>query len=847
MKRHRLTNPWIHFAKHLIISFSAGVFLIPLFRKNPEQIHVFVTRLDWWQRVLFTFLTAVLISSTALSIFSPSKNDITNARKHPPTWLAWILSLLLLSIIDLTFGLSKKGYSASLSDWIFFCLIPLGTSWLFREIQKNSNNSEAEILNRRGSESKDTEDAAIKSWLNFDKPSCVDYFDTFGIAKRMLDAINNGVTAIGLVGNFGSGKSTVIEAFRALLTNSNRSASPHYILVSHSCWGFESSTSSIREIIASAVSEADDYVDTYYIRSLPENYLKSITSEINWIEGIAKPIFGSGSHLDQLQRLSDALIAQNAKLIVVIEDIDRNSSTKFELQEIEGFLFQLKGYAGICFIVAGGTTSDKQISYSKLCDSIEYILNPTVEDVRKLVLSFRDLCRKEMAKNYTPIDSELGYMWNELGWFSHERAVNLGLADAFIKLAKTPREIKHALRLTYNDWTKMCGEVHIDDLIVANLLRTASPPCFQFLIDNWYYLCEPPKPEDDNVRKQISKTWQLLSDRSEFDSVAATRLIKEILPSFGMWVNLKSTVYPQTEKPQGLTRSKYWRRIVKRDIGGGEVKDQQVVRDLEDWIVKPTSTSEVILQLTYWDVGYHESFRTVSKILLNRSDLLLVFASHLLERIRITHAANAGECMGLSSIVRVTSSFGSSVAYKQWLMREIELASNTSLSLVNWILHRIASFKQPNKKLEGFEYDQLRDGIIKHLQKKELTTKMLSAIIPAHDVMCLTYFLFPTDVGRCVSDGFSQQWQWLSKLLIACMKDRDANIAIQVAQLLTKTDGNYIPIEPRVCDMDVFCNVFHDSGNEALISLRKCIDNSMTEEQKLKINAIVESIERNLT
>ena len=78
-----------------------------------------------------------------------------------------------------------------------------------------------------------------------------------------------------------------------------------------------------------------------------------------------------------------------------------------------------------------------------------------------------DECRKVLTP---PKDGVLLEMW-----FWHMRDTEPSVQEAIVLLLNTPRAFKWALRLTWETWARLCGEIDFDSVLVISALRAARP------------------------------------------------------------------------------------------------------------------------------------------------------------------------------------------------------------------------------------------------------------------------------------------------------------------------------------------------------------------------------------
>ncbi len=55
-----------------------------------------------------------------------------------------------------------------------------------------------------------------------------------------------------------------------------------------------------------------------------------------------------------------------ARLVFVVEDLDRKDSRTFDIQEVQAFLQQLKDFPNLAFVLTGGLSSSRRIDFAKL-------------------------------------------------------------------------------------------------------------------------------------------------------------------------------------------------------------------------------------------------------------------------------------------------------------------------------------------------------------------------------------------------------------------------------------------------------------------------------------------------
>ncbi len=185
-------------------------------------------------------------------------------------------------------------------------------------------------------------------WLMLDEPVKhpeKDLFESHVFARRIAELITDQqLGSIGLIGPRGSGKTTILNLVDFMLHKSEsfkkryrerwcessveqpwrkRWFPPRILTCRVQAWGFAKEPAAT-VVLSEAVAELSGHVDCLSVRSLPEEYLAAIRGVAPvWIHA---PLAIASAHNPsaQLKRLEPLLEAINARLVVFIEDLDRN-------------------------------------------------------------------------------------------------------------------------------------------------------------------------------------------------------------------------------------------------------------------------------------------------------------------------------------------------------------------------------------------------------------------------------------------------------------------------------------------------------------------------------------------
>ena len=220
-------------------------------------------------------------------------------------------------------------------------------------------------------------------WITNDDPTEDDLLGVGmdSVASRIHDSLrmDSGPRSIGVIGKYGSGKSSMLRRVESQSAN-EKSRAIKLVFCNFSCWGIENSDKAISELIDQAVDSLADEVDVFKVRSLGKKYRDNMTIGDNYLDRITSFLWGETSFDQMFSELSMILELARIRLVFVIEDLDRNKDDHFDAQRIISFLFSLKEHQSFRFILAADVQpkSSIKIDFMKVCDRVEYIRSPDI-------------------------------------------------------------------------------------------------------------------------------------------------------------------------------------------------------------------------------------------------------------------------------------------------------------------------------------------------------------------------------------------------------------------------------------------------------------------------------------
>ena len=277
---------------------------------------------------------------------------------YPPTWFAALWPIILAGFVITHFASAKAKTlreASSLLLLVFAISLILTAIWPFdwkgafksfrpRRWEEGNLPTAGETLKGFANDPK----GLLIPWLMRDSPikqPKQDLFESHVRSQRIAELITeHDFGRIGLIGPWGSGKTTVLNIVDFLLHESKsfqrqyrqrwrrssrgsswrkRWSPPRILTCRVGAWGFAKEPA-VKVVLREAVTELSKHLDCLSLRSMPEKYLAAIKGVAPaWIHA-SFVIASADSPSQQLKRLDPLLEAINARLVVFIEDLDRN-------------------------------------------------------------------------------------------------------------------------------------------------------------------------------------------------------------------------------------------------------------------------------------------------------------------------------------------------------------------------------------------------------------------------------------------------------------------------------------------------------------------------------------------
>jgi hypothetical protein len=204
-----------------------------------------------------------------------------------------------------------------------------------------------------------------------------DYFDHDLISRRMTQYLENSIStkipSIGLRGEYGAGKTTIINFMKQRIQYNDPKK---YIFCVINCWGFLSAKSVLQYIIEKMIqSMTQKGIYTDLLIKIPQRYIRALSKIHTTFDVIFSFLENDRNDPEKLlKKIGRVLELERKQLILVIENLDRNESDDFTIDDIQATLMRIKEISHISFILTGFPHSNEQhVDFERLCDYIEEV------------------------------------------------------------------------------------------------------------------------------------------------------------------------------------------------------------------------------------------------------------------------------------------------------------------------------------------------------------------------------------------------------------------------------------------------------------------------------------------
>ncbi len=746
---------------------------------------------------------------------------IRHLHRYPPLPVAVIIGILLVGLVDALLDKQVDWRATAALAFVYAAVWILQAftraAW---ETRRGPELSSDLAHVSRPSDALATDEELI-AWIERESPISHPASDVFGhhiIAERLLRRLSEGETTVALVGAFGSGKSS-IGRLGARLAAAKRLP---LVFAEVSCWGFGESLDAQEELLAQVVRRVSQHVDTFGLRSLPAEYVGAMGSHMGWYGTALRILNGKRSPERVLQQLSPILSVIGKRVVLFVEDADRNFPT-FDMTQLESLLIRLRDVPSLSFVLC--ISPSRKLDLSRLCERTEIVPDLDQQSTLILFARTRDLLLTQhpvsimidRLEGLLATDRDMNMLEGSLGWYWPRQYV-------LPALAASPRTLKRILRRVLNAWPELCGEVAIDDLINVSVLREGAPEAFDFFRRNHRFFRAALKEHNEladsaktKLDESLKKEWQEISATATFDARSAAWLMKEIFPSSAGITGLFASHTIRHQSMQSERRGAiYARRLISESAFEDQVSDQRMF----ELLTKGQSDDKMLAELaaTITDSSFaSDTFEEFANAL--EFDRFLPLLSQVYRVIRERHGRRLSreDHPGFFAPWRLIL-HNRPQGFEEWLIRELRLCIPKHLRLMTDIYY----FFLGADRHTFAEREPSRRAI--HAALKEAWTSIPPAqIAQGFDESypyTLFHLIFTSDYQKPETVPLNQieQWAWSGRPIAAAAEAAPLIMLPQIINAVNLESNRGREVPRFTLDEALFSTWFGDDA-PAIISL----------------------------
>ena len=505
------------------------------------------------------------------------------------------LSKLFLSKEKLLISVFFENLSAFFIIYLYYLL-----SFIINKDERKNNSNTKTTKNTKEPTPKE-----IKEWILNDDP-IEEENSPFCTIKSTVDQTINHLQEtklknIGIVGSFGSGKSSVIKTVRKKVESENK------IFCIVDTWGREIEKLD-EQIIGLLINSLKNYIDVSDLIFTPEKYAVAM-KESHWLIRTMNS-FNTGRYDSQniICKIDQILKLNKKQLVVCIEDFARNNfNNDKNPPNVYSLLNKFKLCDNIALILTINTKTDDSNDLSKVCDYTLGIIPLQKEFVLKTLLIFRDFCLKNYVISEYTYKSDLAVNYDPLyidDLTTH--FVKENIFENIQKLCENIRIFKKSLAKTLISWKLLHGEVNFYDLLFINIIHYNRPDIFYQVVSNYSKLVAFERNEFFTSEKKGKNDEK----NDNFNEISI--LLDQILPNRNGSQKQIDIMSQKIAIPHhGVV---YWNRILNGVILEDEIRDLDYISHIEKKINNNLQTIPFI-EKTINEDAYFEQFLKFNKLI----------------------------------------------------------------------------------------------------------------------------------------------------------------------------------------------------------------------------------------
>ncbi len=803
---------WWDFLFLTCFAVAVTLLLRPLLRIMEGWFHASLKTDPQW---LIFILASVLISLpffwlTALGGFRVGQLRPKCFFAFPPTWMSGLAGCALYILLA---GDLRRGIT---TDSLVLLCLPIGMllafgvpniRHLFIWVEGKCGKKKDENTGDRKTVSDLLSDPdAFDEWLDRDEPIKHPKDDRFGhyqnarrIARKLLEP---NIGTIGLVGEYGCGKSSILNLVEHYLDHPDdidkaypdpgnmRMRPKHLVWCRIASWGVgQEDVPSF--ILRQALNRAADALDVVPFANLPESYGQALKEVHTAGAVLASLLKQDGTPEDVLRKLDTALLCVNRRLVIALEDMDRNPEYEKVMAQLCALLDRLKDLDNITFVAAFGQESIQSNALIKVLEHTEYVSGMDKPAGAELLGIIRN-----QFLNDSDVTQAVSHKDREFQLGFRETPRSDGFMYDLLGLLGVPRRLKHVLRRCRFAWESLKDEVDCDDLLLVHVLRECVPEAYAFVSNhlgslrtakNWPSRNELALDTPSDERK-LAEGWEQATEEITWDVSAAREVIMRLFRvgegEAGTW--------PQSVRIAQPTD--YWARLHAEEIAPEEIRDQHVLRVIRAWQNGADNTKDnakTLPELVLEKEGFVEKVEQFGGLLDGKkvrklaSDYFTLILQGRGERQPHRPLENPEVYPGFIELRRLAADkCQENEEWQDWIVGCIAQALQTDLRFANelfWYwLSPSKNRSQPTPEIRSKAIQAFNDA---YRGKPEVLAKALDPDFPQG----LSRFLVDFDRPQSGGTGFEpDEWKPLAQTMLDAAAMAPDKVVPQLACLLTE-------------------------------------------------------------
>ena len=354
---------------------------------------------SWSPLLLYCFIVAIIAGMILFLIRLGGlhrNHTLKLTLKYPPTYLAALIAALVVGCIlpwDTRQIIDVGWVSIYPAFLMLICVctgVPLGflLDWVGSTNSALSTSDDRARRRSAGIQNLYNNDEEFLQWILEEAPirhPDEDSFDHVIPARRIAKLLlQHKPSNVGIVGPYGSGKSSLLNLIEYYLLNDRpwlsdeqknipTTSKDQVVLCRIDGWG-RTTGSVAQKILGLAIEEVRCHVDCMAILAVPESYQKAIAGVKSGGGAILAALLKiSHDPVIQLRRLDDILSAAGLRLVIFLEDLDRNICDEIVRDEMPALLDRLRALTHVSFVLAIGTERQFADVLVRICDHVEAV------------------------------------------------------------------------------------------------------------------------------------------------------------------------------------------------------------------------------------------------------------------------------------------------------------------------------------------------------------------------------------------------------------------------------------------------------------------------------------------